>query len=344
MKNWLQHPKAGACCAIVGEVAQAHDGSLGLAHAFVDAIAAAGATAVKFQTHIAAAESTPAEPWRRRFSPQDERRYDYWRRMEFSAEQWNGLKVHAESKGLVFLSSPFSLEAFELLRRLGVGTWKVASGEIARSPLLNAIAATGQPVMLSTGMSEITEIDAAVDLLRDGDCPLAVMQCSSMYPCPPESVGLNMLDVFRARYDCATGLSDHSGTMFPALAAAAKGAEVLEVHVTLSRQMFGPDIAASVTSAELAVIVEGIRFIERMNSHPVDKTDLPDHLATLRQIFMKSIVARCDLGRGTVLAERHLTIKKPAGGMTPQQLPDVLGRRLQRDVRQDQQINLDDLE
>ncbi|MGE0653450.1 MAG: N-acetylneuraminate synthase family protein [Alphaproteobacteria bacterium] len=344
MKNWLQHPEAGACCAIVGEVAQAHDGSLGLAHAFVDAIAAAGATAVKFQTHIAAAESTPAEPWRRRFSPQDERRYDYWRRMEFSAEQWNGLKVHAESKGLVFLSSPFSLEAFELLRRLGVGTWKVASGEIARSPLLNAIAATGQPVMLSTGMSEITEIDAAVDLLRGGDCPLAVMQCSSMYPCPPESVGLNMLDVFRARYDCATGLSDHSGTTFPALAAATKGAEVLEVHVTLSRQMFGPDVAASVTSAELGVIVEGIRFIERMNSHPVDKTDLPGHLATLRQIFMKSIVARRDLRRGTVLAERHLTIKKPAGGMTPQQLPEVLGRRLQRDVRQDQQINLEDLE
>lgn len=344
MKTWLQHPRVGAGCAIVGEVAQAHDGSLGLAHAFIDAIAAAGATAVKFQTHIAAAESTPAEPWRRRFSPQDERRYDYWRRMEFSAEQWNGLKTHAESKGLIFLSSPFSLEAFELLRRLGVGTWKVASGEVARSPLLSAIAATGQPVMLSTGMSEITEIDAAVQLLKDGGSPLAVMQCSSMYPCPPESVGLNMLDVFRARYGCATGLSDHSGTIFPALAAAAKGAELLEVHVTLSREMFGPDVAASVTSTELRTIVDGIRFIERMNNHPVDKTDLPGHLTTLRQIFMKSIVARCDLAPGTVLTDQHLAIKKPAGGMPPHQLPELLGRRLRRDVRQDQQITLEDLE
>ncbi len=134
MSTWLDEPRPGAACAIIGEVAQAHDGSLGLAHAFIDAIAAAGADAVKFQTHIAAAESTPAEPWRRRFSPQDDSRFDYWRRMEFTREQWRELKTHAESKGLVFLSSPFSLEAFELLRGIGVATWKIASGEIGRSP------------------------------------------------------------------------------------------------------------------------------------------------------------------------------------------------------------------
>ena len=344
MSDWLRDPRPGADCAIIGEVAQAHDGSLGMAHAFIDAIAAAGATAVKFQTHIAAAESTLAEPWRTRFSAQDEHRIDYWRRMEFTPEQWLGLKTHAEGKGLVFLSSPFSLEALDLLRGIGVSTWKIASGEIAKSPLLEAIADTGQPVMLSTGMSEMTEVDSAVALLQAAGCPLAVMQCSSIYPCPPESVGLNMLDLFRGRYGCATGLSDHSGTVFPALAAATIGAEVLEVHVTLSREMFGPDVCASVTSAELKLIVDGVRFLERMRRNPVDKAVVPDSVATLRPIFMKSIVARDDLAAGTRLSERHLAAKKPAGGIPPDRLPELLGRRLRRDVPRDGRLSLDDLE
>src|SRR5215471_8334229 len=122
-------------CLIVAEVAQAHDGSLGFAHAFIDAIAAAGADAVKFQTHIAAAESTPAEPWRVKFSRQDETRYDYWRRMEFTEAQWRGLKAHADERGLLFLSSPFSVEAVDLLARVGVAAWKIASGEVSTRPM-----------------------------------------------------------------------------------------------------------------------------------------------------------------------------------------------------------------
>src|SRR5258706_2002404 len=129
-------------CLIIAEVAQAHDGSLGLAHAFIDAIAAAGADAVKFQTHIAAAESTPEEPWRVKFSSQDASRYDYWKRMEFSEEQWRGLQQHAEEKELLFLSSPFSLEAVELLERVGVCAWKIASGEVSNAPMFARMADT----------------------------------------------------------------------------------------------------------------------------------------------------------------------------------------------------------
>src|SRR5271167_597036 len=126
-------------CLIIGEVAQAHDGSLGTAHAYIDAIARSGAKAVKFQTHIAAAESTPGEPWRIRFSYQDASRYAYWKRMEFTEEQWSGLKRHAEEKGLEFLSSPFSIEAAKMLQRIGVRAWKVASGEISNTPLFDFI-------------------------------------------------------------------------------------------------------------------------------------------------------------------------------------------------------------
>jgi N-acetylneuraminate synthase len=344
MTTWLKDPRRGASCAIIAEVAQAHDGSLGMAHAFIDAIAAAGAVAVKFQTHIAAAESTPAEPWRTRFTAQDRTRFDYWRRMEFTDEQWLGLKSHAEAKGLAFLSSPFSLEAFELLRNIGVSAWKIASGEIASSPLINAIAATGQPVMLSTGMSDIEEIDRAVAQIQSTDCPLAVLQCSSLYPCPPESVGLNLIEGFRERYDCASGLSDHSGTIFAGLAAAALGAEVMEVHVTLSREMFGPDVCASITTSELRQLVNGVDFIQRARLQPVDKGGVSEAVIPLRDIFMKSVVARTDLHAGMILTEKELAFKKPAGGLPPSRMHELIGRRLRRDVSQDQMIHIGDLE
>src|SRR5690242_5090247 len=177
-------------CLIIGEVAQSHDGSLGLAHAFIDAIADAGADAVKFQTHIASAESTPAEPWRVRFSRQDATRYDYWKRMEFPEPAWADLKAHAEERGLWFLSSPFSRAAVDLLERVGVAAWKIASGETGSGELLDAVLDTGRPVLLSTGMSDWAEIDSAVARVRARNVPLALLQCTSAYPCPPEKVGV----------------------------------------------------------------------------------------------------------------------------------------------------------
>jgi N-acetylneuraminate synthase len=319
-------------CFIIGEVAQAHDGSLGLAHAYVDAIADAGADSVKFQTHIAAAESTPGEPWRVKFSQQDTTRYDYWKRMEFTEEQWRGLKSHAEERGLRFLSSPFSVEAVELLTRVGVAAWKVASGEVGNTPMFKRMGATGLPIMLSTGMSPMNEIDAAVKHVKFHGSPLTVLQCTSAYPCPPEKVGLNLLQFFRDRYACSVGLSDHSGTIYPGLAAATLGIEVLEVHVTLSREMFGPDVPASVTTQELRQLVEGIRFIEKMRAHPVSKDDMAVEMAPLRDLFTKSVVARTDLPAGTILEEKHLTVKKPGTGFPAARLNELVQRKLRRAV------------
>lgn len=331
-------------CCVIGEVAQAHDGSLGLAHAFIDAIADAGADAVKFQTHIAAAESTPGEPWRVPFSRQDASRYDYWRRMEFTAEQWHGLRRHADDRGLRFLSSPFSLEAVELLTRVGVAAWKVASGEAANAAMLERMAATGLPMLLSTGMSALAEIDGAVARVRSHGLPLAVLQCTSAYPSPPERIGLNLLAEFRDRYGCAVGLSDHSGTIYPGLAAAVLGAEVLEVHVTLSREMFGPDVVASVTTGELRQLTEGVRFIGAMRAHPVDKDAAAAETAPLRALFTKSVVARTDLAAGTVLRHEHLAAKKPGTGIPADRLPELVGARLARSVRADQLLADTDLE
>lgn len=333
----------GHPCLIVAEVAQAHDGSLGLAHAFIDAIANAGADAVKFQTHIAAAESTPSEEFRVKFSPQDATRYDYWKRMEFTAEQWYGLARHAENRGLLFLSSPFSVEAVELLTRVGVPAWKVASGELTNTAMLDRMIRTGLPIILSTGMSSLSEIDWVVARTREASVPLAVLQCTSAYPCPPERVGLNLLPFFRERYGCPVGLSDHSGTIYPGLAGATLGMNILEVHVTLSREMFGPDVPASVTTNELRQLVEGIRFIERMMAAPVNKDDVAQELAPLRQVFTKSIVARTNLQAGVVLREEHLALKKPGTGIPARRLPDVIGRVLLRDVAADELLSFADL-
>jgi N,N'-diacetyllegionaminate synthase len=335
---------AGHPCLIVAEVAQAHDGSLGTAHAYIDAAARAGADAVKFQTHLAAAESTPGEPWRVRFSPQDSTRYDYWKRMEFSDEQWYGLARHARERGLLFLSSPFSLDAVELLLKAEVPAWKVASGEVGNRPFLERLGHTGLPVILSSGMSPLAEVDAAVALLRRCEAEVVVLQCTSAYPCPPEKIGLNLLEEYRTRYDCPVGLSDHSGTIYPGLAGAAVGMDMLEVHLVLSRELFGPDVPASVTSEELRQLVDGVRFIERMRAHPIAKDEMARETAPLRALFTKSVVANVDLPAGTVLTAEVLAVKKPGTGIPAERFHEVVGRRLRRAVAADELLRDEDFE
>jgi N,N'-diacetyllegionaminate synthase len=330
-------------CVIAAEVAQAHDGSLGMAHAHIDAVANAGADAVKFQTHIASAESTPAEPWRVKFSRQDATRYDYWKRTEFTEEEWRGLKQHADERGLKFLSSPFSVEAVQLLTRVGVAAWKIASGEVSNTPMFESIVGTNLPVILSSGMSSLSEIDTAVATVKAKQLPLTVLQCTSLYPCPPEKIGLNVIPRFRERYDCDVGLSDHSGTIYPGLAAATLGIEFLEVHVTLSREMFGPDVAVSVTTTELRQLVDGVRFIEQMKAHPLDKDGFASEMKPLRDLFTKSIVARCDMSKGRVLREEDLTVKKPGTGIPASHLPRVIGHTLRRSVKADEMLQESDL-
>lgn len=333
-----------ADCCIIAEVAQTHDGSLGLAHAFIDAIADSGADAVKFQTHIAAAESTRHEPFRVKFSRQDDNRFDYWRRLEFTPAQWQGLADHAQDRGLYFLSSPFSLEAVDLLEQVGVPAWKVGSGEVVNLPMLQHMAATGKPILLSSGMSSWQELDDVVGFLRGLGAPFALMQATTMYPTPADQIGLNLLAEYRQRFDCPVGLSDHSGTIYPGLAAYTLGARFLEVHVTLSRYMFGPDVGSSVTLEDLTSLVRGVRFLQQTLSHPINKDEMAQQLQPLKQIFQKSVVPRVDLPAGTILRAEHLALKKPGTGIPAHLRDSLVGRRLRRDVAADDLISLDDLD
>jgi N-acetylneuraminate synthase len=203
--------------------------------------------------------------------------------------------------------------------------------------------ATGWPIILSTGMSPLAEIDGVVARVKAAGADLTVLQCTTSYPCPPEKIGLNMLGFFRERYGCKVGLSDHSGTIYPGIAGAALGLDALEVHVTLSREAFGPDVTSSVTTQELRQLVEGIRFVETMVANPVDKDAVATEMTPLRQLFTKSVVVTRDLPAGTVLAAEHLTVKKPGSGIPAPDLPSLVGRRLARAVERDRLLQLADL-
>ncbi len=317
---------------LIAEVAQAHDGSLGAAHAYIDVAAEVGADAIKFQTHIADAESTLDEPFRVKFSKQDDTRYAYWKRMEFSPEQWAGLAEHAKARGLIFLSSAFSVRAVEMLARINMGAWKVGSGEVGSSDLLGAMVKAGGPVLLSTGMSSYSEVEQVVATLRARGSAVALFQCTSQYPVALKDVGLNVIDEFRQRFRCPVGLSDHSGTVFPALAAMARGADMIEAHIVFDRRMFGPDTPASLTPDEFRLLANARDAFHEMRIHPVDKDILADSLRPTRQIFGKSIALADDAPAGTMLTREMLTFKKPGSGIPAADIDQLVGKRLKRAV------------
>ncbi len=334
----------GMPCFIIAELAQAHDGSLGIAHSYIDAVASTGVDAIKFQTHIADAESTPSEPFRVKFSYQDATRYDYWRRMEFTESQWCGLAEHCVDVGLIFLSSPFSVEAVQLLDKLGMPAWKVGSGEVNNPVMLAAMTKTQKPILLSSGMSDWRELELSVRRITKSGSDLALFQCTSKYPTSLSEVGLNVIDELRKRFRVPVGLSDHSGTVFPGLAAMARGADILEVHTVFAKGMFGPDTAASVSIEELKELVSARNAFHEMFQHPIDKNVMAKELEQIRQLFNKSVSVKKFMPKGAILTAEVLTVKKPGTGIPAERLSDCIGKRLTCDAKVDRILNLEDLE
>lgn len=328
--------------SIIAEIGQAHEGSLGMAHAYIDALADTGVNAIKFQVHIAAAESSIYEPFRTEFAYEDATRMDYWRRMEFSVAQWAGLKLHCEDLKLTFIASPFSNAAVDLLEEIGCKHIKVGSGEVDNLLLLTRIAKTAKYVMLSSGMSSLTELDQAVEFLKD-KCPISVLQCTSSYPTGPHQWGLNVIPILKERYQIPVGFSDHSGDIYACLSAAALGAEILEFHAVFDKRMFGPDATSSLTIDQVAQLVKGVREIEIALANPVDKSDNGE-FKTLKTIFGKSLAVNKALQRGQILSLEDLEGKKPAGyGMQAAQFEDAIGRQLKCDLSQWDFIKTSDL-
>lgn len=313
---------------IIAEIGQAHDGSLGILHSYIDAVAQTGADAIKFQTHIAAAESSIHEPFRVNFSYEDDTRYDYWHRMGFTEEQWHGIKKHCDEAGIEFMSSPFSQAAVDLLEKVGVNRYKIGSGEVTNFLLLEKICRTGKPIILSSGMSSLEELDKAVAFIQEYGNDLSVLQCTTAYPTPPERVGLNVMKVLKKRYPgVKVGLSEHTSEVASGVAAAALGAEILEFHVVFDKRMFGPDAKSSLTIDETARLVREVRLVEKMLNNPIDKTDNSQY-KELKAIFEKSLAVNKALPAGHIITFEDLEAKKPAHyGIPASQFREVIGKK-----------------
>ena len=287
MKIGSREIGGGAPCLVVAEVGMAHDGSLGMAHAYIDAVATAGAEAVKFQRH------DPEEGGEWRVKPEwsrDRTRADYWQRTGFSEPEWYGLAVHAEDSGLLFLCSTFTPEGAQSMEPL-LPAWKVASGQVTNGPMLDYMAAHPKPTIISEGMANSEEFTDALYRFRE----VVALVCTSIYPTPLDRVGLirGMYAEFEQEEgQCwLRGLSDHSGTIWPSLAAATLGATMVEVHVTFSRDAYGPDASSSITLDELRLLCEGIRAIRECQK-PVDREALlRGPLAEARRVYMAGVSA-----------------------------------------------------
>lgn len=328
---------------LIAEIAQAHDGSLGILHSYIDAVAQTGVHAIKFQMHIAEAESSIHEPFRVQFSKEDATRFDYWKRMEFTLAQWLEIKTHCDAVGLDFICSPFSNLAVDWLEIIGVKAYKVGSGEVNNFLLLEKIAQTGKPVIISSGMSNFEELDQTIAFLKSKKVDFSILQCTTAYPTKPEQYGFDVMQELKERYQVPIGFSDHSAKVSTGIAAVALGAEILEFHVVFHRSMFGPDAIASLTLEETKQLVAAVNDIYIAQNSPVNKNSNDDFKA-LKSIFEKSLAINKNLPAGHTLTFADLESKKPKGfGISAADFQEVIGRKLKVDKTQWDFLNEEDL-
>jgi len=329
---------------IIAEIGQAHEGSLGILHSYIDALANTGIDAIKFQTHIAEAESSEYEPFRVKFSYEDDTRYDYWKRMEFTLEQWKEIKSHCDDVGLEFLSSPFSNMSVDWLEEIGVEKYKIGSGEVTNFLMLEKIAKTGKEIILSSGMSSFAELDETVNFLKPFGNKISILQCTTKYPTQAQDIGLNVISELKQRYNVKVGLSDHSGTIYPSLSAVSLGAEVLEFHAIFDKNMFGPDSRSSLTIDEIRQLSQGVRFIETSLNTYIDKND-NSKFKELKNIFEKSLAVNKDMKEGDILTLDDLEAKKPFGyGISAKEYQSIIGKRLSKDLGKWNFVNKEDID
>jgi len=313
---------------LIAEIGSVHDGSFGNAMKLIDLASECGANAVKFQTHIADCETLPTAPNPRYFS--SESSFVYFTRTSFSFDQWVELRGHAHELGLKFISSPFSIEAVDMLESIGVDAIKVPSGEISNLPMLEKISDSSRDIIISSGMSDWKELDLAVDVLSAVK-NLAILQCSSIYPCPAEKVGLNVIREMQERYNRPIGLSDHTLGIGAAIAAVAFGAVVIEKHLTFHRGMYGSDATHSAEPHEYKLLSDTLGQVCSMLMNDVRKDDVTPY-KDMKKIFEKSLVSKLFINKGEKLSKENLCFKKPGDGIPASEYKNWLGRISIRDI------------
>jgi len=336
-----EHP-----CFIIAEAGVNHNSDINQAKKLVTVAAASGADAVKFQTFKSerlASASAPKAGYQLRRTDNNETQLEMLQKLELSAESHYELWIHCKELGIIFLSSPFDEISADFLEDLGVAAFKIPSGEITNWPYLKHIASKGKPMIMSTGMSSLSEVDDAVKIVREAGCQeLVVLHCVSNYPADPADINLRAMQTMSKAFDIPIGYSDHTtGTEVP-LAAVSLGATVIEKHFTLDRRLPGPDQEASLEPDELKTMISGIRSIELALGD--GRKEPAQSESSTAAVARKSLVAAENIPSGTTLNESSITIKRPGVGLPPSMLPKVLGRTANVAIQADTLITLDMLD
>jgi len=327
---------------IIAEAGVNHNGSLDLALKMVDEAKRAGADIVKFQTAIpekVISKYADKAEYQKKTTGNEESQLEMCKRIHLKLSDYDIIKKYCEEVGIEFLSTPFDLESIDYLEKLGIRLWKIPSGEITNLPYLIKIAKTGKPVIMSTGMSELNEVEEAVNVLKKGGAgEITLLHCTTEYPAPFESVNLRAMNTLREKFGTKVGYSDHTVGFEAAVAAVVLGASVIEKHFTLNHNMEGPDHKASLEPEEFEVMVNNIRLIEKALGDGVKQPAEAEkkNIAIAR----KSIVAAKDIKKGEVLTEENITVKRPGSGISPMKWFEVLGTEAVRDFGEDELIEL----
>lgn len=336
----------GAPCFLVAEAGVNHNGDVELARRLVDAAAAAGADAIKFQTFRAegvASADAPKAGYQLETTDGGESQLEMLRRLELGRDAFAELKERAEQRGLAFLSTPFDAASVDLLDGLGVAAFKVASPDLTNLPLLEEVARRGRPVILSTGLADLNEVVAAVDAARAaGAGELVVLHCVSDYPAPSEDANLRAMATMAERLGVPVGYSDHTEGSEVALAAVALGACMIEKHLTLDRSLPGPDHRASLEPDELAALFGASRRVEAALGDGVKEPTVAERLNA--GAVRRSLAAAGDLPAGVELTREMLTALRPGNGIPPGRIDEVVGRRLRRGLARGELLDEGDLE
>ncbi len=325
---------------IIAEAGVNHNGSMELAKKLIDAAAKAGADYVKFQTfkpEKLVARSAGTAEYQKKNLHSDESQLEMLNKLALAQEDFRELKRYCEERNIGFLSTPFDLDSLAFLDSLGMDFWKIPSGEITNLPYLEAIAQTDRPVVLSTGMADLAEVEDAMKVLtKQKPREITILQCNTEYPTPYEDVNLRAMQTMKEVFHVPVGYSDHTKGIAIPLAAVGAGAQVIEKHFTLDRTLPGPDHVASLEPDELQAMVEGIRQIEKAmgTGEKVPSSSEKKNIAAAR----KSLVAACRIQKGELFTSENITTKRPGDGLSPMRYHEILGQVADRDYEEDEQI------
>jgi len=324
---------------VIAEAGINHNGSFSIAKKLVNMAKKAGADCVKFQTHITEEEMTKTKILPGKISKKP--LWDIIKKCELTIDDEKKLNKYCKEKKILFLSTPFSIPAVDRLEKIKMPAYKIGSGELTNLPFLKHIVKTKKPVILSTGMSELSEIKQTVKLFKKSRTPLAILQTTSEYPCDYRDINLGVIDSYKKIFNLPVGISDHSLGIYTALGAVAKGASIVEKHITLDKKMSGPDQKLSLEYNELSELVKGCKAIKLAlgSSKKILKKELP-----VLHFARESVVTIGSISKGEIFSEKNLTTKRPnTGEIAAKNFYKIIGKKAKRDIQKNKQLKHSDI-